>query len=288
MSLPLTRRIARAAEALDPVSDLVQAATRAAVAAIPRPLQNVLDGKFMGVPLHPALTDVPVGAWTAGVAFDSIDGAADSDAVRNAADGALLIGVLGAVPAALTGMNDWSHLRGEPKRVGTVHALLNATALGLNVASLALRRAGRRDLGRALSGVAFLSSGFSAHLGGELSYGYGVRVNPTAFERAEEGFVPVLSEAELTDELRRVTVGNQPVVVTRARDGRPCAIGATCTHLSGPLDEGERDGDVVVCPWHGSRFDLCTGEVDAGPAVFPQPRFEARVRDGAVEVRKAV
>ena len=53
------------------------------------------------------------------------------------------------------------------------------------------------------------------------------------------------------------------------------------------LDEGERDGDTVVCPWHGSRFDVCTGAVESGPAVFPQPRFETRVRDGKVEIRAA-
>jgi nitrite reductase/ring-hydroxylating ferredoxin subunit len=43
----------------------------------------------------------------------------------------------------------------------------------------------------------------------------------------------------------------------------------------------------VVCPWHGSRFDLCTGEVRAGPAVYPQPRYETRVRSGLVEIRIA-
>ena len=43
----------------------------------------------------------------------------------------------------------------------------------------------------------------------------------------------------------------------------------------------------MVCPWHGSRFDLCSGEVQGGPAVYPQPRYEARVRAGKVEIRAA-
>ena len=64
-----------------------------------------------------------------------------------------------------------------------------------------------------------------------------------------------------------------------------CAIAATCTHLGGPLDEGERDGNTVICPWHGSRFDLCSGEVEGGPAVYPQPRYETRLRAGKVEIR---
>jgi nitrite reductase/ring-hydroxylating ferredoxin subunit len=78
-----------------------------------------------------------------------------------------------------------------------------------------------------------------------------------------------------------------PVLVARAASGKVCAIAATCTHLGGPLDEGERDGDTVVCPWHASRFDLCTGEVLESPAVFSQPRYEAREVDGAISLRRA-
>jgi nitrite reductase/ring-hydroxylating ferredoxin subunit len=78
------------------------------------------------------------------------------------------------------------------------------------------------------------------------------------------------------------------VVVSRSEaSGEVCAIAATCSHLGGPLHEGKRDGDTVVCPWHGSRFDLCTGEVQGGPAVYPQPRYETRIHSGKVEIRIA-
>jgi nitrite reductase/ring-hydroxylating ferredoxin subunit len=77
------------------------------------------------------------------------------------------------------------------------------------------------------------------------------------------------------------------VLVTRSTSGDICAIANTCSHFGGPRAQGEREGDVVVCPWHGSRFDVCTGDVAGGPAVFPQPRFEARARDGTVEIRRA-
>ena len=67
-----------------------------------------------------------------------------------------------------------------------------------------------------------------------------------------------------------------------------CALAATCSHLGGPLDQGKREGDTVVCPWHGSRFDLCIGRgARRGPAVYPQPRYETRLRSGKVEVRIA-
>ncbi len=288
MSLRLAQRLAARAEVLDPVADRVQSFARAAVQAAPKPLQNMLDGTWLGVPLHPALTDVPVGAWTTGVFLDSLDAATDSQALRNAADGALAVGVAGALPAAVTGTNDWSHLSGDSKRIGTVHALLNVGALSLNAASLALRRRGRRDLGIALAGAGWLMGAFSAHLGGQLSFGLGVRVNRTAWERPADEFEPVLDEVLLQGtQLRRVDVNGVPVVLTRAESGEPCAIAATCSHLGGPLADGAREGDTVICPWHGSRFNLCTGDVEGGPAVFPQPRYEARVREGRIELRAA-
>ena len=193
------------------------------------------------------------------------------------------------MPAALTGLNDWSHLKDDTRRIGTVHALLNSTALALNVASFVARRDGHRALGRVLSGVAYAGATFSAHLGGHLSFGLGVRVNRTAFESPRDRFAPVCEESELNGgKLVGVELEGESVVVSRSEEsGEVCAIAATCSHLGGPLDEGERDGDSVVCPWHGSRFDLCTGEVQGGPAVYPQPRYEARVRAGKVEIRAA-
>lgn len=284
MSLRLARRIAKLAAPLDPVSDALQTA----VNAVPQSLRNVLDGTWLGVPLHPPLTDVPLGSWTAAMVLDALEPVADDDGFGRAADAALAVGCLGALGAAATGINDWAHLRGDSKRLGTVHAILNSAGLALNVASLALRRSGRRDLAKALSGVALGGAYFSAHLGGELSFGMGVRVNRTAFDSPPDEFTPVLAESELQEtELRRVDLRGEAVLVTRAQDGRICAIAATCSHLGGPLDEGEREGDSVICPWHGSKFDLCTGEYERGPAVFPQPRYECRVSDGMVELRVA-
>lgn len=273
--MDVVKRLAELAEPLDGVAEPVQEAVR----AIPQPLRDLLDGVWLGNPLHPALTDVPLGAWTTAVALD-LAGA------EEAADAALLVGVLGAVPAALTGLNDWSYLKGGPRRYGVVHALLNSAGLALNVASLAARRRGHRGLGRVLSGIAYGGVALSAHIGGKLSFGLGVRVNRTAWEDPRDRYLAVLAESKLNGgALCRADLEGEAVLVARAEDGTVCAIAATCSHLGGPLDEGERDGDVVICPWHGSRFDLKTGAVEGGPAVYAQPRYEARVRAGKVEVR---
>jgi nitrite reductase/ring-hydroxylating ferredoxin subunit len=276
-NLRLAKQLADLAEPLDQVAEPVQEA----VHAVPKPVRDVLDGVWLGNPLHPALTDVPLGAWTAAFALDLVG--------SEAADGALAVGVLGAVPAAVTGLNDWSHLKDDARRLGIVHALLNTMCLALNVASLVARRDGHRGLGRALSGIAYAGAAFSAHLGGHLSFGLGVRVNRTAFESPRDRYAPVCEEAQLEGgKLVGVELAGESVVVARSEEtGEVCAIAATCSHLGGPLDQGDRDGDTVVCPWHGSRFDLCTGEVRGGPAVYPQPRYETRVRSGKIEIRAA-
>jgi len=65
-----------------------------------------------------------------------------------------------------------------------------------------------------------------------------------------------------------------------------CALAHTCSHLGGPLSEGKLEGDVVQCPWHGSRFNVSDGRVRRGPAVYDQPRYEVRLGDQGWEARR--
>jgi nitrite reductase/ring-hydroxylating ferredoxin subunit/uncharacterized membrane protein len=288
VSLELTKRIADAVPPwLDDVAKRVQPPVQRFFSARPR-LHNLLDGTWLGVPLHPALTDVPVGAWTSAFALDLVGAVTGSEAANNAADGALAVGIAGALPAAATGTADWRDLIGEERRIATVHALLNVAGLALNVCSLAQRARGNRATGRALSAAALAISGTAAHLGGELSFGLGVRVNHTFADAQPSEFVAVADEADLRgQDVTTVTVDGASVLIARSQSGELCAIANTCSHLGGPLGEGTRDGDVVTCPWHGSRFDLCSGAVIEGPAVFAQPRYEVRTNNGKIELRGA-
>ncbi len=68
--------------------------------------------------------------------------------------------------------------------------------------------------------------------------------------------------------MRMVEVDEVPVVLSRFESVEVCAIEAACTHRGGPLAEGEREGDVVTCPWQGSRFDLCSGVVVRGRRAY--------------------
>jgi nitrite reductase/ring-hydroxylating ferredoxin subunit/uncharacterized membrane protein len=272
---------------LDGVSDRLQPIVLGVVAKGGRRGADLLDGVWLGAPLHPALTDIPVGALTAAVALDAIGVLTRSEAVARQADGALAVSVAGGLAAATTGLADWRYMRGESRRLAAGHGLLNAVGLTLNAASLALRLGHRRSAGRVASALGFAVGTMAAHVGGELSFGMGVRVNTTDRTGGPSEFVAVLDETEAGDTaMHRVEVEGEAILVTRSVDGELCAIADACSHFGGPLAEGRREGDVVICPWHGSRFELCTGKVREGPAVFPQPRFEARTRDGKIELRR--
>ncbi len=288
MEKTIGERIVDAMPFLDGASDVVQPKVQELLDAGGATARYILDGVWFEVPLHPVLTDVPIGSWTAAILFDGLDLVSGRTAMRNAADASLAVGVAGGFVAAAVGFSDWRYTSGGSRRMGMAHAILNSAGLALNVTSLLLRASGRRNAGRLAFLAGYSLNGMGAHLGGELSYKYGLRVNRNAFEATgPDDFTPVLDEAELSgEEMRRIEVDGAGVLLSRSeKDGRVCAIAATCNHFSGPLEQGEREGDTVVCPWHKSRFDLCNGKVLNGPAVFPQSGYETRVRDGKIEVR---
>jgi nitrite reductase/ring-hydroxylating ferredoxin subunit/uncharacterized membrane protein len=286
MGSTIGERLAASQGWLDGLAEKVQPKVQDVVEASPR-VKNAVDGTWLHTPLHPALTDVPVGAFTTSMLLDAADLASGSVVARHGADAALAVGIAGSLPAAATGASDWRALLGEDRRLGLIHGMANGGALVLFTMSLALRIADRRGPARAVSAAGFALSAFAAHLGGELSFRRGVRVDHTAWEERPSEFTPVLKASKLKgSELHRSEVNGAAILVARSADGQVCAIANTCSHLGGPLNEGDRDGDTVVCPWHGSKFDLCNGDVVEGPAVFPQPAYDTRVLDGQIEVRE--
>jgi nitrite reductase/ring-hydroxylating ferredoxin subunit/uncharacterized membrane protein len=276
-------------DGLHPIEDALQRAIAAAFragGAGGRLAKNLLHGTWLGHPLHSVLTDVPVGAWTAAVVFDAADRRRGGGRWRRRADGAIALGIGGAVAAALAGLTDWQHVDGAPRRTGLAHAALNTTALGLYTSSLLLRRRGAREAGHTLAGVGFGVLVAAAYLGGRLVYRDRIGVDHAQREGLED-FTRVVREAELREgQPRRADVNGVRVVLVRHR-GRIHALGEVCAHLGGPLAEGEVRDASLVCPWHGSRFALEDGRVLDGPATQPQPCFETRVREGHVEVRRA-
>ncbi|MGY2129401.1 Rieske 2Fe-2S domain-containing protein [Blastococcus sp. SYSU DS0617] len=251
-----------------------------------RPLQDLLHGVWLGHPLHPALVTVPIGSWSAALAFDVLDATGRSTAASDAARTAITVGVAGAVASAATGLTDWQHAHDQARRVGLVHAGLNSTALGLYTWSLADRARGKAVRARVTAAAGYTITLASAWLGGALSYRHGMGTDHAARSYEPRQFVDVAALADLPEgEPVPVDADGMPVVLV-ATGGAVQAVGGRCPHQAGPLGEGWLHRGELVCPWHGSRFDLATGEPTQGPSTAPLPCFDARIRDGRVEVRR--
>lgn len=75
-------------------------------------------------------------------------------------------------------------------------------------------------------------------------------------------------------------------MVCQTNPGEVSAFGEFCPHLAAPMADGWVDRGRIVCPWHGSRFALDSGEVLRGPSAAPLPCYQARLANGMIEVRE--
>ena len=280
--LALIDRIA-SARGLDGVAGAVRDATHKVLR--PGTVKNALHGVWLGHPVHPALAQVPVGAFASAAVLD-----VTGDRGRGART-LIECGIAASLPAALAGLADYADGYQEQQRVGVVHAALNSAALAAYVASVVARAKEHRAAGVALGFAGLALASTSAMLGGDLAFRRAVGPNHTAevphagpADWTDLGPVEAFGEAEPT----RAVAGLIPVVVVRRGSGF-VVLHDRCAHLAGPLHQGElveRDGaDCLRCPWHGSVFRLADGAVVDGPATAPQPVLDHRVRDGRLEAK---
>jgi nitrite reductase/ring-hydroxylating ferredoxin subunit/uncharacterized membrane protein len=263
-------------KAANPLADAVGKAVPAG------PVKDLLSGTKLGHPLHPVLTDVAIGAWTSSLFLDVFGG----ESGQEAADRLIGLGLAAAVPTAVTGLSDWADTWGKARRVGMVHAGVNVGALLCFGSSFVARKQGSRGAGLALSLVGAGVMTLGAHLGGHLSFRNGVGVDETVFDEGPAGWTQIMGEADLPEATpTAATVDGITLMLYRSGDVVR-AIADRCSHRGGPLHEGECDGETVTCPWHGSMFRLSDGDIVRGPATAPQPRFEVRLTDGKLEVRR--
>jgi len=262
------------AEVLDKV---VGPGQRAARLLPPGRWRDGLHGVWLGHPLHPLLVQAPIGAWLSAAVLDLLPGS------ERAARGLTAFGLVAAVPAAAAGATDWSEQHEQQMRVGVVHALANSLAVAGYGASLAC---GRARLGRLLrlGGLAALSAG--GVLGGHLSFRLAGGANHAEAvpHLVQPGWHHLMVEDDLPEgsPVRRM-LGEVPVVAIRL-DGRVHVLADRCSHMSGPLADGELAEGRLTCPWHGSVFCIRDGSVARGPATAPQPAFETRSVGGAIQV----
>jgi nitrite reductase/ring-hydroxylating ferredoxin subunit/uncharacterized membrane protein len=263
--------------------DRIATPVRTGVHALPLgPLRDALRGRWQGHPLHPALVQAPIGAWTSAALLDLTRG--------NERPARLLVaaGIATAAPAALAGAVDFADQLPEQERVGVVHAAANTVAIAFYAASLVARNRGRS--GRLLGFAGLTAATVGGFLGGHMAYRQAAGVNHSQAvpHLIDAGWHPVGDPEEFPrGSVVRRMIGEVPVLLVRDPDGtgEVHALAERCAHLSGPLSEGEISDGCVICPWHGSTFRLADGACVAGPSTAPQPSFDVRLSDGLVEIR---
>jgi nitrite reductase/ring-hydroxylating ferredoxin subunit/uncharacterized membrane protein len=255
-------------------------------------IKTLLHGTWpLGHPLHPAVTDITIGAYTAGVALDVYFLVTGDTTLVRAADFVIIVAFASSLLAVFSGLTDWKDTFGEEQRTGMLHGLIMVAATVLFVVSILLRlnAADGRTLAIGLSGLGWIVMLVGAFFGGEMPYGYGTQVNRQAWNEHSTKWQKLDVDAKTLEDRKPVVAKAKgtDVMVTKI-DGTIYAIGAKCTHAGGPLEKGKFVGGdrcEIECPWHGSVFCVKDGAVRNGPATFPEPVFEVRVGEGTLEVR---
>lgn len=244
-----------------------------------RPLKDFLNGVWLGHPLHPAITDVPIGAFFVALVLDF-------SGQRAAATLAIGVGIVFMALAALAGYADYIDLENKPRRFGTIHSSLMLVALVFYVVSFLMRLGGTPSAAEVwLSVVGFVIIVTGAYVGGELVYNLGTQVDRHAWRGGGTKWTAIDATDIPADKPVKAKAGSQTLVVVR-RGTALNALHDVCAHQGCSLSEGKIVGETIECGCHGSRFRLADGLVVRGPAVFDQPHYEVREAEGKLEVRR--
>jgi nitrite reductase/ring-hydroxylating ferredoxin subunit len=251
------------------------------------PIKDLLNGRWLGHPLHAATTDIPIGLLLGVVVLDVVGQPAAADVV--------LVGtIIFMVVSALSGLADYSDTSGMALTRATLHASIMVVTLVLLIVSAVMRTGAPvdRTVPIALSIIGFVLITIGAFVGGDVAYVFGNMVNRHAFRGPGTKWVALdtgavadlrtLPEATPT----KMRAGSNDLMVVRIGD-TVHALHHVCAHAGGPLSEGTLVDGCIQCPWHGSRFRLTDGYAQRGPTVYDQPSYEIRSAEGGgYEVRR--
>jgi nitrite reductase/ring-hydroxylating ferredoxin subunit/uncharacterized membrane protein len=286
---PALERFIYSQKWLDTVADPVQKYINSLFAGggSARQVKNVLNGVWLGHPLHPMVTDVPVGAWTATLVLDGVSALSGSESLATAADLTLATGLAGAISSAASGFTDWSDTYGKERTLGLAHGLMMGATTTAYLGSLLARLVGARSAGVALANTGYALLAAGAYLGGDEVYDVGYGVNHTAFEHQPAQYVSVMPEAELpADTPTKADADGLPILLVKL-GSQIYALDDTCVHAGCSLAGGHLEGATIVCPCHGSQYDLRDGSVINGPATMPEPHYDVRIQGSMIQVKHA-
>lgn len=224
----------------------------------------------------------PFAFLTGAFGFNLAAAASRNRELRTVADHLVPAGIAAGLVAAVPGVIDYLNVvppNSSGKERATKHALLNTAALGLFATSWLLRRSRQSEhVPLVIQGVASALMSMAGYMGGTLVFRNQIGVDHRYAnagkwqeETRPEAVPTALASAAaplVTNQMKLVHSGDKRIVVARTEDGT-AAFDDRCTHRGGPLSDGALICGTVQCPWHGSQFDVQTGEVKCGPAKEP-------------------
>jgi nitrite reductase/ring-hydroxylating ferredoxin subunit/uncharacterized membrane protein len=247
-----------------------------------------------GHPLHPMLIAFPVAFFAGTFIFDALSVICNNDDFWRTAAHLEIAGVVSAVFAAVPGLVDFFGTvppKSSAKKRGARHGLLNTLHVLIFLAAWFTRDDLHKMLvlGMELAGVIILS--IAGWLGGTLVYRNQIGVDARYANKgrwneihlkSSQDPIEVATQSELQpNQMKLLHIGGKRIVLGRTED-EYVAFDDHCTHRGGSLAGGTMICGTVQCPWHGSQFDVKTGEVKCGPAAKKINTYEVYERDGKI------
>jgi nitrite reductase/ring-hydroxylating ferredoxin subunit/uncharacterized membrane protein len=236
---------------------------------------------FKSHPIHPMLIPFPFAFLSGGWAYGIAGALRRSRDLTTVADYLVPTGVAAGLLAAVPGLIDYRESvppESSGKKRALQHALINTTALALFTTGWLLgRRRERRTMPLLVETLGLAAMSVGGWLGGTLVYRNQIGVDHRYAnagkwqeDRREHAGPHALVSAAAAgalevNQMKLVHARDERVVVARTEDGY-VAFADRCTHKGGPLSDGALICGTVQCPWHGSQFDVHSGEVKCGPA----------------------
>lgn len=248
-------------------------------------------------PLHPILVPFPIAFLTGALLFDILAMVFANISFGQTARYLLLSGIVAAVIAAIPGIVDYVYSvppQSSGKKRAGKHALLNVAHLALFIFVYVLRFQDKElssyiiiileAIGVALLMAAGWLGGTLVHrnmIGIDHRYAHAGKWKEEYFQELS-GPVAVASVDELKpNQMKLLHLREKRIVLARTETDY-VAFDDRCTHRGASLADGAMICGTVQCPWHGSQFDVHTGEVKTGPATEYIPTYPVREMNGKI------
>ena len=235
---------------------------------------------FKSHPIHPILVSFPIAFLIGTFVSDLIGKILNNDSFLTTGYYLEIAGIIMGLVAAVPGLIDYLFTvppKSSAKERGLKHALVNVSHLILFFIAFLIRRNDNPNftLILILEAVGVILIFIAGYLGGTLVYRNQIGVDPryaeagrwkeSYFDAGNERIKVATSDELKLNQMKLLHVGKKRIVLAKSETGY-VAFDDRCTHKGGSLAGGAMICETVQCPWHGSHFDVKTGNVKAGPA----------------------